>query len=188
MPSSTLLARHGFRSAGRGSAAREFFHPGTHVSELAHRRAFRIASTRVVPGDDRTRQHKADHGHLLPRPAQHPAAGSRAPGHDAGLKGSGRHAKPSESRFVIIQDPVCLCGATRCSDRLSGPRGGIERPSGPTGQCYAGSRIRTAGNSAYRTFVNRGSSRSPTLRLLQIAQGEMARWKTTSVGTELSGT
>ena len=91
---------------------------------------------RVIPGDARARQHKADDGHLLPRPAQHPAAGSRAHGHDVGLKGSGRHAKPSESSFVFIQDPVSLCGVTRCSDRLSGPRGGIERLPGPKGQVY----------------------------------------------------
>jgi len=136
----------GLQSAGRGSARRMFYHPGAHVSELAHRRALRIASTRMVPGDDRARQHKADDGHLLPRPSQHPAAGSRAHGRDAGLKGSGKTRQSSAARFLIIQDSVSLCGVTRCSDRLSGPRGGIERLPGPTGQVYAGSRIRTAGN------------------------------------------
>jgi hypothetical protein len=40
---------------------------------------------------------------------------------------------------VFIQDPVSLCGVTRCSDRLSGARGGIGRFSGPKAQFHAGS-------------------------------------------------
>jgi hypothetical protein len=77
------------------------------------------------------------------------AAGSRAHGRDAGLKGSGKIRQTSkEQLLLIIQDPVSLCGVTSCSDRLSGTRGGIERHSGPTGQVYAGSRIRTAGHSS----------------------------------------
>jgi hypothetical protein len=79
-------------------------------------------------------------------------AGSRAHGRDAGLKGSSRHAKPSKSSFLIIQDPVCLCGLTRCSDRLSGARGGIERLSGPTGRFYAGSCISTSENAPQGNF------------------------------------
>ena len=94
---------------------------------------------RVVPGDARARQHKADDGHLLPRLAQHAAAGSRAHGRDAGLKGSGKTRQTlREQLLLFIQDPVCLCGVTRCSDRLSGARGGIGRFSRPTAQVYAG--------------------------------------------------
>ena len=78
-------------------------------------------------------------------------AGSRAPGRDAGLKGSGKTRQTfRESSFVFIQDSVSLCDVTRCSDRLSAPRGGIERPSGPTGQVYAGSRIGTSENTFSR--------------------------------------
>jgi hypothetical protein len=77
MPSSTLLARHGFRSAGRGSAAREFFHPGAHVSELAHRRAFRIASTRAwsqeMIGHANIRQTMDTYSHVLPNIQQQAA-------------------------------------------------------------------------------------------------------------------
>jgi hypothetical protein len=104
---------------------------------------------RVVPGDAWARQHKADNGHLLPRAAQYAATGSRAHGRDAGLKGSDKTRQTfREQLLLFIQDPVSLCGVTRCSDRLSGTRGGIECLPGPTGQVYAGSRIRTAGNSS----------------------------------------
>ena len=75
-------------------------------------------------------------------------AGSRAHGRDAELIGSGKTRQTfRESSFVFIQGSVSLCDVTRCSDRLSAPRGGIERLSGPTGQVYAGSRIRTSENT-----------------------------------------
>jgi hypothetical protein len=73
------------------SRARHQVGRGEQISELAHRRALRIASTRGVPGDAWARQHKADDGCLLPRAAPHSAVGCRAHGRDAGLKGPSRY-------------------------------------------------------------------------------------------------
>ena len=61
-----------------------------------------------------------------------------------------QNAKPPESGFLVIQNPVSLCGLTRSSDLLSGPGRATGRFCGPTAQFYAGSCIRSSENLSSR--------------------------------------